>query len=86
MRACPKIPYPSPAAAARALQAVRSDPRRTEVGIHPCAACHAFHLTSDRKSAKQVDDYGDCCLRLAVNGFRWKRVARLRTSGSAGTY
>lgn len=47
MPACQKRPYPTPARAARVLHRIRSEhPERGEVGIHPCQACHAWHLTS----------------------------------------
>lgn len=52
MRACTKVSYPTPAAAAQALQKLRQDPARTEAGIHSCECCHAFHLTSDRASSR----------------------------------
>ena len=53
MHACTKIPYPTIYAAALALREIRSSSeRRREVGIHPCARCSAFHLTSDRSSAR----------------------------------
>jgi hypothetical protein len=51
MRPCLKVSYPTPTAAALALLALRRNVGRDEVAIHPCAQCHAFHLTSDRASA-----------------------------------
>lgn len=30
----------------------RRHPERAEAGIHPCPTCSAFHLTSDRRSAR----------------------------------
>jgi hypothetical protein len=53
---CPKTPLPSLYSAGRALLAARARMReqgrdRAVVGVHPCARCRAFHLTSDPKSA-----------------------------------
>lgn len=51
MPTCPKTPLPSLYSAGRALLAVRArmldqHRDRTVVGVHPCARCSAFHLTS----------------------------------------
>lgn len=56
MTTCPKTPIPSLFLAGRALVAARAkmldqQRERVVVGVHPCTQCHAFHLTSDRKSA-----------------------------------
>lgn len=53
MPACAKLPYPTPVAAARALRGIRAtSPTRGEVGLHPCSACHAWHLTSAPSAAR----------------------------------
>lgn len=53
MPACQKRPYPTPTSAARVLRRIRTEhPTRGEVGIHPCHACHAWHLTSDRAAVR----------------------------------
>jgi hypothetical protein len=55
MAPCSKKRYSSALQAAVVLRAIRSKSSstcRAEVGIHPCSECHGFHLTSDRKSAK----------------------------------
>ncbi len=49
---CNKVSYPSVRAALAALNAIRRDPARAECAIHPCAQCHAFHLTSNKSSVK----------------------------------
>jgi hypothetical protein len=55
MAPCSKKRYSSDLEAAVVLRAIRSKSSstcRTEVGIHPCSECHGFHLTSNRKSAR----------------------------------
>jgi len=48
MPICVKRPYPTPAAATRALTALRRLKYPELVGIHPCAHCRAWHVTSQR--------------------------------------
>ena len=53
MLACTKRPYPTAVAAALALRRIRdASPRLREVGIYPCSACRAFHLTSHTAAAR----------------------------------
>lgn len=53
MPACSKKPYANAVLARLALRRIReSSPDRGEIGIHPCASCSAFHLTSDSGSAR----------------------------------
>ena len=40
-----------PDAAAARAKMLDQQRERVVVGVHPCTQCHAFHLTSDRKSA-----------------------------------
>ena len=60
MLACTKRPYPTAVAAALALRRIRdASPRLREVGIYPCSACRAFHLTSHTAgSAQSLDARG----------------------------
>jgi hypothetical protein len=50
---CVKISYPSFAKARAALVALQRR-GRPENGIHPCAECHAWHLTSHAKGRWRV--------------------------------
>jgi hypothetical protein len=52
MTPCSKKCYSTNVAAALALRAMVAAGSRNEVGIHPCSRCHGFHLTSDKKSAR----------------------------------
>ena len=57
MTECTKIPYPNPAAAKWAARQIAVNYRkrglsRVPRGIHPCAECHAWHVTSHRTNAK----------------------------------
>lgn len=57
MNDCTKIPYPTPAAAKRAAALIAASYRKRGVarlprGVHPCAECHAWHITSHRTNAK----------------------------------
>lgn len=53
MLACNKRPYPTAVSAALVLRRLKAaNPGRGEVGIHPCPACHAFHLTSSKQAAR----------------------------------
>lgn len=52
---CTKIPYESLSSAHAALSALkrkREGSGRTECAIHPCTEHHAFHITSDKRSAR----------------------------------
>ena len=53
MEPCTKKTYPSRGEALFALARIRSNThapgRRVPNGIHPCAACHAWHVTSHAK-------------------------------------
>lgn len=48
MSACTKKSYPSPGEALRVLSILlrRGYPNLT--GVHPCSACHAWHITSKK--------------------------------------
>ena len=57
MNDCTKIPYPTFSAAKRAGMHIigryrRRGKARIPRGVHPCAQCHAWHLTSHRTKAK----------------------------------
>ena len=55
MAPCTKKSFSSPLRAAlalRAIQATRKVSVKTEVAIYLCRSCHTFHLTSDRRSAR----------------------------------
>lgn len=57
MPACSKIPYPNLAAAKFAAAQIAADYRRRGItrvprGVHPCAACHCWHVTSHRTKAE----------------------------------
>lgn len=55
MSPCTKIPYPSASIAGVAMQAIqRRSPagKRVPEGIHPCAECRGWHVTSKRGSAR----------------------------------
>lgn len=57
MTDCTKIPYPTPADAKRnAIRIVtryrKRGAKRFPRGVHPCARCHAWHITSHRTNAK----------------------------------
>jgi len=55
MAPCSKKRYSTSIEAALALRSIRdaaASGTRQEVGIHPCGSCSGFHLTSDRRSAK----------------------------------
>jgi hypothetical protein len=64
---CSKISYSSLAAAGLALRAIRQNSPRGKTlpeAIHPCSHCHAWHLTSDRRSR------GNKWSKLAEKRFR----------------
>jgi len=50
---CSKISYSSLTVAGLALRAIRQSAppgKKLPEAIHPCSHCHAWHLTSDRRS------------------------------------
>ncbi len=57
MIACTKIQYPTPAAAKRAAAAIAANYRKRGAarfprGVHPCAQCQAWHITSHRTTLR----------------------------------
>jgi hypothetical protein len=57
MNDCTKIRYASPAVAKWAARQIAANYRKRGIrrvprGIHPCAECHAWHVTSHRTNAK----------------------------------
>lgn len=57
MPECSKVRYPTARAAGRALvhiqKAKRARGLTSPVAVHPCAACHQWHITSKRVAGKQ---------------------------------
>lgn len=48
MSACTKKSYASPGEALRALSILRRRGYPSLTGVHPCSACHAWHITSKK--------------------------------------